>query len=316
MKPKKIIIDILIIIAAFALFVLWFNNNEKDATFTTVPLNQDYKIYLITKDNYYQFWHFINDGAADMSALLGLNYIWDAPEAVDFVKQTEILNNAVKNGADAIVIAASDIIELTNPIKEAKEKGVKIVYVDTPTMEEGIVTLATNNNEAGIIAAENMILELELLGIQKGEIGIVGLNTITESTMQRERSFRKTIEEDGRYTLLNTVYEEGEPIASQAATTQLINEHEDLVGLFGTNEGSTEGIGNAIKADNNRIVGMGFDISDRNMELLEEESLKVVIDQNPYTMGYLGVAQAFAALKGFDTGPSYIDTGVSIIRKR
>jgi ribose transport system substrate-binding protein len=76
------------------------------------------------------------------------------------------------------------------------------------------------------------------------------------------------------------------------------------------------GVGNAIKMDNNRLIGVGFDKSDATMKLLEANSLNVIIAQNPYTMGYLGMAEAYAALNGFNTGPSYINTGVTVIRKR
>jgi ribose transport system substrate-binding protein len=36
--------------------------------------------------------------------------------------------------------------------------------------------------------------------------------------------------------------------------------------------------------------------------------------QNPFTMGYLGVAEAYAAISQLSTGPSVIDTGVSVLR--
>ncbi len=51
------------------------------------------------------------------------------------------------------------------------------------------------------------------------------------------------------------------------------------------------------------------------MNLLADGSLKAAMAQNPYTMGYLGMAQAIAALKGFSTGPATIDTGVSVLTK-
>jgi len=35
--------------------------------------------------------------------------------------------------------------------------------------------------------------------------------------------------------------------------------------------------------------------------------------QNPFTMGYLGMAEAVAALRGFDTGPQLINTGVTVV---
>jgi ribose transport system substrate-binding protein len=50
------------------------------------------------------------------------------------------------------------------------------------------------------------------------------------------------------------------------------------------------------------------------LELLRAGSIKAIIAQNPYTMGYLGVAEAVAAILGKDTGPDYINTGVGVIR--
>ena len=37
--------------------------------------------------------------------------------------------------------------------------------------------------------------------------------------------------------------------------------------------------------------------------------------QNPFTMGYLGLAQTIAALKGYDTGSPFINTGITIRTK-
>jgi ribose transport system substrate-binding protein len=76
----------------------------------------------------------------------------------------------------------------------------------------------------------------------------------------------------------------------------------------------SEGIGNAIKADNNRIIGIGFDKSDKLLQLYNEGSLKALMVQNSYTMGYLGLAEAIAAITGNDTGPSYFNTGISVLR--
>jgi ribose transport system substrate-binding protein len=49
------------------------------------------------------------------------------------------------------------------------------------------------------------------------------------------------------------------------------------------------------------------------MKLLHDGNIKAIIDQNPYTMGYLGMAEAVAAILGKKTGTEYINTGVSVI---
>ncbi len=316
MKSKKLIIDILIIMAAFIFFIFWYEKSKSDHTINTASINKSYLVFLITMERQSEFWERVNQGSADMARLLNINYQWRAPESLNTDRQIEILNQAVSEGAEAILIAVNDAVRLSEPIREAKAKGVVIIYVDAPAEEEALVTLATNNYEAGRIAGENMVSELELEGIQEGKLGIVSVSLTNRTTILREQGFREVIEADGRFTLIDTAYTLGNPAASQAAAAHMITENTDLVGIFGTNEGSSEGVGNAIQADNNRIVGIGFDRSTRNYELLNKGSFKALIDQNPYTMGYLGMAEANAALEGFDTGPSYINTGVTVLRGR
>lgn len=316
MNKRKIITDMLVIIVAFVLFVVWNNKNEQEVSSTPTSSMENFKVYLITMDKMDQHWYYINQGAADMADLLGITYVWDAPEKKSNEKQIEILNNAVFEGADAVLLAANDPEKISNAIEDAKAKSVKIIYVDSPAYEEGIITLSTDNYSAGITAGETMLFDLEALGIISGSIGIIGVNTATDSTMKREMGFREAIEADGRFTLLDTEYENGDPFASQEAVADYIADNIDLVGVFGTNEGSTIGVGNAIKANNKHIIGIGFDKSESILALLGDGSLKAVLVQNPYTMGYLGMAEAVAALKGDDTGPAIINTGVSVLIKR
>jgi ribose transport system substrate-binding protein len=274
-----------------------------------------YKVYLITMDKQDQHWYRVNDGASDMAAIAGINYIWDAPDTKDNRRQIEILNNAVAEGADLILLAASDPLGISRAIEDAKSKGVRIIYVDSPAYEEAIVTLSTDNYEAGRTAGTLMLSFLEAEGITGGSIGIIGVNTVTNSTISREEGFREMITLDGKFNLLPTQYMGGDPFASQKAATDLIMQNNDLVGIFASNEGSTIGVGNAIRENNPEIIGIGFDRSEEILRLIENGSLNAVVAQNPYTMGYLGMSEAIAALSGKDTGPSMIDTGVSIITR-
>lgn len=313
MKPKKIILDILVIIFAFVLFIVWYDNLKKDAALTNASINQFYKIYLITMDKEYQYWDQINQGAIKMADAIGVNYIWDAPEKRDPYLQIEVIKRAVDDGANAILIAADDPKKISNTIEDAKARGVKIIYVDSPANEEAITTLATDNYEAGKLAGQTMLEELQKMAVNSGKLGIISVDPSKENTLLREMGFREVIEADQRFTLLDTAYKNGDPILSEAAAEAMIKDNNNLVGLFGTNEGASEGVGNAIKSLNKNIVGIGFDKTDVMVALLKEGGLKAIVVQNPFTMGYLGIAEAMAALKAKDTGPSYINTGVSIL---
>lgn len=313
MKLKKIFINLFIISLAFILFVVWYQSNrEKTVQALSSPAMKKYKVYLITTDKEFQYWNYLNQGASDLAAAIGVTYVWDAPAGKNVNEQIQVINNAVNNGANALLIAADDPKSISSAIEDAKAKSVKIIYVDSPAYEEAITTLASDNYEAGVLAGRSMIEEMDKAGIKGGSIGIISVSK-KENSALREEGFRKTITDDGRYTLLDTVYTNGDISVAQEAAKRVIADHKELVGLFGTNEGTSQGVGNAIKEDNNQIIGIGFDKTDAMLKLLNDGSIKAIINQNPYTMGYLGMAEAIAAILGKDTGPSYINTGVSVV---
>ncbi len=316
MKKETIISDFMIIIVVILLLTLQSIKEARGVEVSTAYVNQPYDIYLITIDKKDQHWYEVNRGAFDMTGMLGADYTWLAPETKNTEQQIAILNQAVEDGADAVLLAVNDPIRMAAPIENAKAKGVKIIYVDTPAYEEGITTLSTDNYTAGIEAGEVMIKELGELGIESGRIGIIGVNEVTDSTVKREAGFREALRLDARYTIVPTDYENGDPDASKEAAAMMLRNYPDLVGLFGTNEGSTVGVGMAIREHRRHVIGIGFDKSDAILDLLKNGSLDAVVTQNPYTMGFLGVAQAIAALRGLETGPSSINTGVSVLKRR
>lgn len=315
-RVKKIIIDIAVISLAFVLFIIWHQGFLERSMQTLSPNMKFYKVYLITTDKGFQYWKILNQGAEDMAALTGVQYIWDAPAVRNTDQQIEIINRAVEHGANALLIAADDPKRISGAVEDAKAKGVKIIYVDSPAYEEAITTLSTDNYEAGILAAQTMLSILDERGIKSGAIGIVNLSD-KANTKLREDGFRDTLAKDGRFQLLDTMYTFSDmpEITTEAAET-IIKDNENLVALFGTSEGTTIGVGSANKNNNNKYITVGFDKTEANVRLLNAGSLSAIIDQNPYTMGYLGMAEALAAILGRSTGPEYIDTGVSVVFKR
>ncbi|WP_313186169.1 substrate-binding domain-containing protein [Lacrimispora sp.] len=276
-------------------------------------VNENYKIYLITMDKSDQFWKIMDNGAREMASMIGITYEWDAPLTRDVNKQIQIFNNAVAAGADAIMLAASDPLRISRAVEEAKAKGIKIIYVDAPAFEEAVTTLATDNYTAGKIAGENMFYELEEMGLTYGSIGIIGVTPENRTTVNREMGFRDYFRLFVRYQILETIYTNGDPELAKQATEKHIRDNPDLVGVFSTNEGSTLGMGYALRENDINIIGIGFDITAVIQEMIRDNTIKATLVQNPFTMGYLGMAEAVAALRGFDTGPQLINTGVTVV---
>ena len=279
---------------------------------TSAPSDVDYKIALITMDSIDQHWVTLNEGAQKAAKELGVTVDFMAPNTKDDAQQIECVNNAVSGGYNAIIVAANGPDAISSALKEAQSKGVKIVYVDSPANVDAEATFSTDNKAAGTTAGKTMIDGLKAAGVESGSIGIISVNNATASTVSRDEGFRAAFEGTG-YTLLETQFCEGDAAKAQSIAENFITE--GVVGIYGCNEGSTTGAGNAIKASGKSIIGVGFDKSDAIMGLINDGYLLATMAQNPDVMGYEGVKAAVDALNGNSLGGAVTDTGVSVLTK-
>ncbi len=284
-----------------------------EASGDSVTASKAWKIALITMDSIDQHWVTLNEGAQAKAEELGVEVTFMSPNTKDDAQQIECVNNAVAGGYEAIIVAANGPDAISSALQEAIAAGIKVVYVDSPANVDAEATFSTDNVAAGTTAGEEMIKALEAAGVTSGDIGIVNVNAATQSTVDREEGFRKAFEGTG-FNLLETQYGEGDAAKSQTIAENYITQN--VVGIFGCNEGSTTGTGNAIKASgNDAIVGVGFDKSDAIMNLIGDGYLLCTMAQNPDVMGSMGVEACVKALEGESLGGAVTDTGVSVLTK-
>ncbi len=279
----------------------------------TVKADGDYKIAVITMDSVDQHWVSLKEGAEEEAKADDVTVDFMAPDVKDDAKQIECINNAVAGGYDALMVAANSEDAVSGALQEAVDAGMKLVYVDSPANVEAEATFSTDNKAAGKTAGEEMIKALEDKGVKDGSIGIVNINNSTNTAIQREAGFREAFEGTD-YELLETQFCEGDAAKAQTIAENYITE--GVVGIYGTNEGASTGVGNAIKASgSDEIIGVGFDKSDTLKGLIEDGYLVCTMAQNPDQMGKLGVQACIKALNGEDLGGEVTDTGVSVLTK-
>lgn len=279
----------------------------------TVKADGDYKIAVITMDSVDQHWVSLKEGAEEEAKADDVTVDFMAPDVKDDAKQIECINNAVAGGYDALMVAANSEDAVSGALQEAIDAGMKLVYVDSPANVEAEATFSTDNKAAGKTAGEEMIKALEDKGVKDGSIGIVNINNSTNTAIQREAGFREAFEGTD-YELLETQFCEGDAAKAQTIAENYITE--GVVGIYGTNEGASTGVGNAIKASgSDEIIGVGFDKSDTLKGLIENGYLVCTMAQNPDQMGKLGVQACIKALNGEDLGGEVTDTGVSVLTK-
>ncbi|MBR1900505.1 MAG: substrate-binding domain-containing protein [Lachnospiraceae bacterium] len=277
----------------------------------TVTANEAYDLAVITMDSIDQHWVSLLEGAQAEADADGVSLTIMSPEKKDDALQIEAVNNAVAKGVDGIIIAANSEDAISGALNEAKDAGIKIVYVDSPANVEAEATFSTDNSAAGHTAGEQLIQALADAGVTSGDIGIINVNNSTNTAIQRETGFREAFEGTD-FNLLETQYCEGDAAKAQTIAENYLTQ--GVVGLYGTNEGASTGVGNAIKAnEGTEVIGVGFDKSDTLQGLITDGYLYCTMAQNPDVMGKLGVQACIKALNGEDLGGAVTDTGVSVL---
>ncbi|MCM1282170.1 MAG: substrate-binding domain-containing protein [Muribaculaceae bacterium] len=279
-----------------------------------IDTSGEYTVYLITMDMTDSYWQSIDSGCQKAAGEIGgITYKWIGPDSHDDALQSACIDQAVGDGADAILIAANSAEGVNQSLAKAAEAGCKIVYVDSAASYDCVTALATDNEAAGATAANAMMEELRARGIAEGTIGVFGVTADTASCVARETGFRSAFEGSG-YTLADTVFMQDDAGNVKGAVADGLAS--GYVGFFGTNEGTTLATGEAAKEAGSDVLVVGFDTSDAVLSLVSEGVIFATMQQNPETMGYDGVRIAVQALEGAYTDTNQkTDTGVTVITR-
>ena len=277
-----------------------------------IAAENQYKIYLITMDLADDFWKSIDLGCRKaVSELGGIDYKWIGPDVNEDLPQRRCIEQAVDEGADAILLAASSPQGVNESLEKAAQAGVKIIYVDNAAQFDGVAFLATDNELAGMIAGETMKTALIEARITSGTIGLMVNKDNVTSTALRVKGFRKVFE-GSDFTLADTFFMEDDP---QRIKT-FVKEHPDYIAFFGSNERTALALGEQIKDSASKQIVIAFDTSDEVLTLLYEGAIYATLQQKPQIMGYDGIRIALEAIKGnYTEKNAVIDTGVKIIYK-
>ena len=271
-----------------------------------------HKIYLITMDLADDFWKSIDSGCRKAVEEFGeTEYKWIAPDVNEDLPQRICIEQAVDDGAEAILLAASSPTGVNESLEKAAQAGVKIIFVDNAAEFDCVAFLATNNELAGKVAGETMKKALKEAGITSGKIGLAVNKANVTSTRLRVKGFRE-IFEDSDFELTETFFMEDDP----QRLKNFVKEHPEYVAFFGSNERTALAIGEQIQDSNSKQIVVGFDTSDAILNLLNEGVLYATMQQKPQRMGYKGIKIALEALHGtFKEKNVSVDTGISVLYK-
>ena len=217
-------------------------------------------------------------------------------EENDVERQNELLKEAIEKKPDAILFSPSSFTESDALLKEAKEDGIRIGFIDSYTKEAiQDLTVATDNLEAGEKLGK---FAATLLG-PEDQIAVVAHVKGVSTAVEREEGFRKGL---GKLAdnIVEVVYCDSQYEKSRQLTVELMKKYPNLKMIAGMNEYSSVGAASAVKAAGakDRIQVVGVDSSQEAVQLMENGVFKGLVVQKAFKMGYMGVKETVLMLRG------------------
>ncbi len=254
------------------------------------------KVALILKTKYGEYWETVNMGAEIAAKEFGVAVDYFAPEEEsDYKGQIEMIHAAVDRGYEAIVLAPSDLQLLESALNYAYENKVPVILIDSMVSTwKYYKSFTTNNYEAGERLGE---IAVELAG-EDIKVGIISFVSGSENAIEREKGLRDYLKTHENVVIRDTMYSMSDVDLASQITDFMLNELRPPDVLVGLNAISTLGIAKEVAnyQEDDRIIVLGFDSTPQEIEYLESGVIDKAIVQNPFNMGYLGVAAAKDAI--------------------
>ena len=234
-----------------------------------------------------------------------------APDKEENVEeQNRLLRAAIEKKPDAILFSPSSMNASDELLKEAKDKGIRITYIDSYTKEDlQDLTVATDNVNAGRMMGEYARTLLD----KDSKIAIVSHVKGVSTAVERDQGFREGLG-DYAENIVETVYCNSLYEKSYELAQKLMEKYPDLEMIAGMNEYSAVGVGRAVSdaGVKDRIDVVGVDCSQEAINLMEMGVYKGIIVQKAFRMGYIGVEETIHMLNG-DAVEKNIDSGCELV---
>ena len=237
----------------------------------------------------------------------------------DNASQVAAIENMTTQGAKVILDVPADSKAVVPAIKKARDAGVLVISLDTPTEPEDAVDalFATDNLKAGELIGQYAKAKAEKMGIEP-KIAMLDLAPGISVGQLRHDGFLKGFGiEEGDPAIVGAAPTQGDTAKGQAAMENLLQKDPGINIIYSINEPSGFGGATALKAAGKDPKDFILVSVDGGCEAIEKGIKTGVIDatsqQYPLKMASLGVEKGAAWARGGEKPSGYTDTGVELI---
>ncbi len=254
------------------------------------------------------FWPVVQRAAEEAAADLGVGLEYRHPSAGDLVEMGQIVEAAIAQGPDGIVVSIPDADILGGPIQAAVAAGIPVVSINSGADVAGELGVLMHVGQPEYEAGSAGGARAAAAGVTKG----ICLNqeAFNVALVQRCEGYF-----DGLGQELNMIDVTNDPAEIEARTAAAVSSDAEIDGVFATGPHVCEA---AVKA----LTGLGlngqihlgcFDLTPGVVEGIQAGDVAFAIDQQQFLQGYMPLVvlhlyNQYGLLPGADipSGPGFV----------
>jgi simple sugar transport system substrate-binding protein len=255
------------------------------------------------------FWDRVKSGAERAGEDYGVQVDYNADP--DPAKQSQLIDNAVAQEVDGIVVSMANPDGLEASIKKAVAAGIPVVTINSGVDRFKEFGAITHIGQSETIAGETVGEKLKEAGLKNGicviqEAGNVGLEERCKAAAETFGGTMTNIQVDGTNDA-----EVKATIKSKLQSDDSIDAVLTLGGQY-----AIDAVG-AVDESGSQAKVATFDLSEDVVKGIEDDTILFAVDQQPYVQGFLGVTTLYLkSINGNDVGGGQpINSGPAFVTK-
>lgn len=281
---------------------------------TPAPAGTHWTIAVVPKSVGLFYWGTVDAGAQAAGKYFHVKIVWKGTATeTDLVGEESILKDFIDSHVNGIAFAAQSATGMVPIAKTAIKAGIPVVNIDSGLSPQGPPLVASDNVVAAGKAADILA---RLIG-GKGQVALLPFVPSAATSIQRQQGFEKGLKKYPNIKLVAVQYDQSDVLTAESITTNILSAHPQLTGIFDANEPGVDGTVAALAARGippGTVKVVGFDNATDEVNDLKDGYVSALIVQNPFRIGYQGVAEVMAQLEHKKV-PHNVDTGVIVATK-
>ena len=233
----------------------------------------------------------------------------------DNASQVTAIENMITAGAKAILITPSDTKAIVPSIKKARDAGLMVIALDTPTEPQDATDalFATDNFKAGVLIGQ---YAKSALGSKPAKIATLDLAPGVSVGVLRHNGFLQGFGvKEGDPSIVCSQDTRGDQSKGQTAMENCLQKSPDINVVYTINEPAAAGAYRALKAagKDKDVMIVSIDGGCEGVRNVKAGAIAATSQQYPLKMASLGVDAGAEYAKTGKKVSGYHDTGVTLI---